>query len=462
MNARPLVSIVTATWNRADLLPATIESVLSQTYQPIEYIVVDDGSTDETAAVLSGYRDRVRAIRIEHGGDYGASALRRGWAEACGELVGFLDHDDLFLPEKIAQQVAALHDAPAAVAAHCGYHYADESGRLLEHTVGLPQGSYGDILQANVVWSGGPLIRRPALEKIGGYDSAWCGDWRTWLNLTRGGASMICVQKPLGVYRITASGMMSDVSSLAAASLAALDAEMSTGQPSHRMRSTAYGNMHFFLAGRCYANGDGVRGAQHLHRALGFLPALQRDPEALVARLVADATGPRTRSAPQYVDALLDQLPACAERLRGHEAQLRSGAAFGEACRRASTGDDAGAAQTLLRAVAMDPAWPRSIEWLEAALVDRAMHVSGCDAFSFVDRMIGALPKSVEQNQIRRHVHADLTLLRMLMMPWCSTQLRRSLAALAVRPRWLRNRGVFSGVIRALTEEPRFSMRLQE
>ncbi|EEF62373.1 glycosyltransferase family 2 protein [Pedosphaera parvula] len=98
-----LVSAIIPTYNRARTIGSTLESVLSQTWKELEVIVVDDGSTDDTAAVVAGYGDRVRLIRQRNQGP--SVARNTGIKASKGEIVSFLDSDDSWLPEKTARQV---------------------------------------------------------------------------------------------------------------------------------------------------------------------------------------------------------------------------------------------------------------------------------------------------------------------------------------------------------------------
>ncbi len=103
---QPLVSAVVPTYNRAHYIAETLDSILAQTYRPIEIVVVDDGSTDDTEAVLEPYRDKARCIRQPNQGL--AAARNTGLLASTGEYVAWLDSDDIWNPEKIALQVAFL------------------------------------------------------------------------------------------------------------------------------------------------------------------------------------------------------------------------------------------------------------------------------------------------------------------------------------------------------------------
>jgi glycosyltransferase involved in cell wall biosynthesis len=108
----PLVSIVINNFNYASFLPAAIESALSQTYSPTEIIVVDDGSTDESAKIIANYRDdRIISLLKDNGGQ--ASALNAGVARSRGEIICFLDSDDLYYPDKITRVVRRFEDENA-------------------------------------------------------------------------------------------------------------------------------------------------------------------------------------------------------------------------------------------------------------------------------------------------------------------------------------------------------------
>src|SRR5690242_71279 len=119
MPAPPEVTVVIPSYNGARYLGEAIESVLAQTHPSVETIVVDDGSVDGTTALVSSYGDRVRGIRQENRGL--AAARNSGIRAAAGTYVAFLDHDDRYLPEKTARQVAVFEARPDVGLVHTGW-----------------------------------------------------------------------------------------------------------------------------------------------------------------------------------------------------------------------------------------------------------------------------------------------------------------------------------------------------
>jgi len=124
-----LVSVVIPTYNRAGEVSAAVASALSQTYRPIEVIVVDDGSTDDTEAEIRAFGREVVYIKQANGG--AASARNRGVAEARGEFIALLDSDDVWYPWKIELQVATLERRPDVGMVWTDMDVVDEEGRLL-------------------------------------------------------------------------------------------------------------------------------------------------------------------------------------------------------------------------------------------------------------------------------------------------------------------------------------------
>ncbi|MDQ2051490.1 glycosyltransferase family 2 protein [Natronolimnohabitans sp. A-GB9] len=183
----PRVSVVIPTYDRAETLPRAIDSALAQTIDDIEVVVVDDGSTDETPSVLSGYEDpRVRPV--VHATNQGANVARNtGIEHARGEYVAFLDSDDEWHPEKLERQLDALEGRSEDwVGVYCdtSYELSGSSGRLRSVAASvLARGDdrptmeggeelIGEILADNVQPGAGStlLVRTDVAREIGGFD----------------------------------------------------------------------------------------------------------------------------------------------------------------------------------------------------------------------------------------------------------------------------------------------------
>jgi glycosyltransferase involved in cell wall biosynthesis len=123
------VTAAITTYNRAAFLPGTLESVFAQSRPADEVLVVDDGSTDETAAVLADYGGRIRVVRQENGGR--SAARNTAVLEARGELISFLDSDDRWLPDKLARQVPVFEQQPGVGLVHGHVDLIDKEDRAL-------------------------------------------------------------------------------------------------------------------------------------------------------------------------------------------------------------------------------------------------------------------------------------------------------------------------------------------
>src|SRR6185436_1211829 len=121
-----LVSVVIPTYNRAHLVAQTLESVFAQTWPRLQVIVIDDGSKDDTEGAVAPFRDRIRYVKQENAGL--AEARNHGMRLASGDFIAWLDSDDLWVPEKIALQMAALQLHPDNVLSATDFSAFDDQG----------------------------------------------------------------------------------------------------------------------------------------------------------------------------------------------------------------------------------------------------------------------------------------------------------------------------------------------
>ena len=201
---QPLVSIVVPTYNRAGFVETAIMSVLEQDYSALELIVVDDGSSDETPAVLERIAEhadpqRFRWLRHENAGQ--AESINRGFEQAGGELLGYLSSDDYLLPGAIARLVAAAEQHPDAAVAYSSFYVIDEADQRTDTVVCL-QHTFVDSLRWSLCIPGvAALMRRSCYERIGGWDPSlrYAPDFDWWLKA--GDVEFVLVPEPGGAWR---------------------------------------------------------------------------------------------------------------------------------------------------------------------------------------------------------------------------------------------------------------------
>ena len=187
----PIVSIVIPTYNREHLLSRALDSVLAQTLGDFEVLVVDDGSTDETAVLMAEYEARDERIRyFIQPQNAGVSAARnRGLREARGEFIAFLDSDDEWMPEKLERQTELLQVLPERFGlVYTGVESVFSNGSRVD----LPKYRghiYHEMLRKNVVHGGGSnvMLRRSAVERAGFFDEGIPAieDYDYWIRVTQ-------------------------------------------------------------------------------------------------------------------------------------------------------------------------------------------------------------------------------------------------------------------------------------
>jgi glycosyltransferase involved in cell wall biosynthesis len=201
MANHPLVSVVIPTYNRAWILTEAIKSVLSQTFENYELIVVDDGSTDNTRLLLDSFKD-IRAISQKN---KGVSAARNSGIEAAaGDYLAFLDSDDLWLPEKLASQMAFFKTHPEAMICQTQEIWI-RNGRRINPKRRHRKASgmfFERSLDLCLVSPSAVIIKKDLLDDVGRFDEMLpaCEDYDLWLRI---GARypVFLVDKPLVIKR---------------------------------------------------------------------------------------------------------------------------------------------------------------------------------------------------------------------------------------------------------------------
>ena len=188
----PQVSVVITAYNQARWLGQAIDDVRRQTFRDWELVVVDDGSTDSTRAVVARYEGDPRVRYLFQPNQERSAARNRGVAATSGRLLAFLDADDRWVPDKLAKQVAALAASPEAAFCYTPARFVNGSGAPLA-TRKPPRSVAGWIfprlVRANLIILASVVARRDRVEEVGGFDAALpvygCEDWDLWLRLAR-------------------------------------------------------------------------------------------------------------------------------------------------------------------------------------------------------------------------------------------------------------------------------------
>jgi GT2 family glycosyltransferase len=210
----PLVTCLISTYNYGRFLGRAIESVLCQRYPAdrLEVIVVDDGSTDDTRAVVEPYLSRVRYIHKRNGGLL--STIDRGLGEASGELISFLSADDEWAPDKTSRQAALMCERPDVGLVYSDLEVVDDAGETLHPSLWRQYGlsaergrPLGTLLRRNIVSGGTIMLRSSLLSSIRPFpaEAAW-EDWWMAFRISQV-AELDFIAEPLYRYRLHGDNM---------------------------------------------------------------------------------------------------------------------------------------------------------------------------------------------------------------------------------------------------------------
>jgi len=183
---RPLVSVVIPTFNRAAWVGEAIASVLAQDYLTIELIVVDDGSRDTTAQVVQPHASALTYIQRPHRGV--SAARNHGVTASRGDLIAFLDSDDLWLPDKVAEQVALFAQCPQLQACYTDEIWIRRGVRVNPRHIHRKHSGwiFHQSLPRCTISPSSIMLRRSQWDRLGGFDEQLpaCEDYDLWLRLT--------------------------------------------------------------------------------------------------------------------------------------------------------------------------------------------------------------------------------------------------------------------------------------
>ncbi len=185
MNDLPRVSIITPSFNQAAYLESTLRSVLEQGYPNLEYLVVDGGSDDGSLEIIQKYAPRLSWWVSEK--DRGqADAINKGFARATGEIIAWLNSDDLYLPEAILGAVQSFRQNPECGMVFSDVRSIDEHGKLF-NIMRYGNWSLEDLMAFNIIGQPGVFMRRTVLEQAGYLDLTYhyLLDHQLWLRVAQ-------------------------------------------------------------------------------------------------------------------------------------------------------------------------------------------------------------------------------------------------------------------------------------
>lgn len=165
----PLVSVVTPSFNQGRYLEQTIRSVLGQSYPRIEYLVMDGGSEDESPAIIRKYTDRLAYWQSQPDQGF-ADALHQGFARSTGQILAYLNADDLLAPDAVATAVEALHRHPQTVMVYGNRVSIGPEGEFLRWQPTLPIWSRSPYL-GMIICQESCFWRREIYDQVGGVDA---------------------------------------------------------------------------------------------------------------------------------------------------------------------------------------------------------------------------------------------------------------------------------------------------
>jgi len=359
----PAVSIIIPAYNQGAYLARAIRSALDQTYPDFEVIVVDDGSTDNTAEVARSFDDsRLHYVYQEN---RGLSAARNtGIRHTTAPLLTFLDSDDLFLPRKLELLVAELERDPELGLVAGQAIPIDENeqqvGKIFDRK---PPEEPSRLLLGNPLHVGSVLLRRACQEKVGFFDEELRSyeDWDMWLRLALAGCKIGWVPAPVSLYRFHRAQMTRIGTQMTTATFMVLDKlyrRTDLPEPWLALRNQAYSNAYLRAAAQAYLGRRYAEAQEDLSRAVELNPALAEDEaRALADHFLAWTELPKVGDPLAFLEGVYAHLPACLESLARRRRHNLGQAAMKTAFEAYRAGDLPAARAACQRAFRYQPRW---------------------------------------------------------------------------------------------------------
>jgi glycosyltransferase involved in cell wall biosynthesis len=287
----PKVSVVIPAYNAMPYLPEAIETVLAQTFTDFEVVVVDDGSTDNTAAWLTQLSDsRVQVISQKNQGQ--ATARNTGITHATGDYIAFLDADDLWKSTLLEQLVNCLESHPQAGLAYCWTALTNQqghpTGRLaISHAEG---NVWKQLIESDFLSCGSVLIRRACFEVVGLFspDIALSEDWDMWIRIAAK-FPFALVKQPLFLYRQHPASSSQKIKLLLQASLKVIDRAFASAPPELlSLKNRSYAFIHLYVGWKALEKMDYQHADALCQKAYAYYPRLLFSPRCIRLRIAIE------------------------------------------------------------------------------------------------------------------------------------------------------------------------------
>lgn len=280
----PLVSVIIPAYNAERFIARTLESVLAQTYRNIEVLVIDDGSQDDTAAIVSRYKQQDDRVKLLYQVNAGVAAARNlAIQSARGEFIAPIDADDIWNPDAIAKLVLRFQQSRSDVGVVYTWSLDIDGQEQLTggfHAAAIAGNVYKTMICHNFLGNASStLIRRSCLDQVGGYDSQLraqqaqgCEDWDLYLRLAARYPFAVVPEFLVG-YRKQANGMSGDYHQMARSQQLMLE----TAQQNHPeipgfLYRLSRSSFYLYLAHQCHSHGHAANTVFWLWQALKIDP----------------------------------------------------------------------------------------------------------------------------------------------------------------------------------------------
>jgi glycosyltransferase involved in cell wall biosynthesis len=246
-----MISVVIPVYNGEKTIRETIQSVLKQTFEDFEIIIINDGSQDSTLDVVDQIKDsRIKLFSYPNGGN--VISRNRGLKRATGQYISFLDDDDVWTSDKLESQLNALTNNPQATVAYSWTDYIDESSQFLHSGLHITVNGYAlpKLLLTNFLENGSNgLFLTQDIRNLGGLDESLerAADWDLYLRLASE-YSFVCVPAVQILYRVSASSLSTDIKRMEKSGLTVINKAFSQApQDLQSLKNISLANFYMYL-----------------------------------------------------------------------------------------------------------------------------------------------------------------------------------------------------------------------